>query len=363
MKNISPWSDELPNDYQKIISDFGLEKFNVNEFPNPTHLMRRGIIFAGRDLKAISDCIKQKKEYYVLSGIMTSSEKIHFGTKSVIDMISYFQRNNAQTYVCVADLEALCTRDISLEESRKRALNFHIPMYLALGLDIKKTTFYFQSENKNVMHLSYAFSSKVTLNEYRAIYGNSEPSRIMAALTQSADILFPQTIKKMPGIVPVGVDQDPHIRLTRDIVSRYKNYKFFTPSSIYNKFLPSLDGSLKMSKSNPNSSIFLPEDKNSVCKKIMRALTGGRKDVEEQKTKGGIPENCMVFELYKQHLIEDDKQLNKVYDECKTGKILCGECKKNACEFMGKFLDCLNEKFLKSKEEAANAKILKFENN
>ncbi|MGB9748408.1 MAG: tryptophan--tRNA ligase [Candidatus Woesearchaeota archaeon] len=361
MKNINPWSDELPKDYQEIINKFGFEKFNVNEFPNPNHLMRRSIIYAGRGLKIISECIKQKKDYYVLSGIMTSSEKIHFGTKSVIDMISYFQKNNAQTYVCIADLEALCTRNISLEESKKRALDFHIPIYLALGLDIKKTTFYFQSENKNVMHLSYAFSSKVTLNEYRAIYGNSEPSRIFAALTQSADILFPQTIKRMPGIIPVGVDQDPHIRLTRDIVARSKDYKFFTPSSIYNKFVPSLDGSLKMSKSNPNSAIFLPEDKNSACRKIMSALTGGRKDVEEQRKNGGIPENCMVFELYKQHLIEDDKQLSKVYDECKTGKILCGECKKNACELMGRFFDSLNEKFIKAKEEIGNAKILRFE--
>jgi len=363
MKDISPWSDELPDDYQEIIDKFGLEKFNVNEFPNPNHLMRRNIIFAGRGLKVISDCIKQKKDFYVLSGIMTSSEKIHLGTKSIIDMISYFQRQNAQTYVCIADLEALCTRNISLEESKKRALNFHIPIYLALGLDIKKTTFYFQSENKTVLHLSYAFSSKVTLNEYRAIYGNSEPSRILAALTQSADILFPQTIKKMPGIIPVGVDQDPHIRLTRDIVSRYKDYNFITPGSIYNKFMPSLDGSLKMSKSNINSAIFLPEDKNSACKKIMRALTGGRKDVEEQRKIGGVPENCMVFELYKQHLIEDDKKLNKVYEECKTGKILCGECKKNACDLMNKFLDSLNENFNKFKERIDDAKILKFKNN
>ncbi|MEM2121154.1 MAG: tryptophan--tRNA ligase [Candidatus Woesearchaeota archaeon] len=360
MKSISPWSDELPKDYQELIERFGLERFNVSDFPEPNHLMRRQIIFAGRGLKIISEAIRQRKDYYVLSGIMTSSEKIHFGTKSVIDMIAYFQKHNAQTFVCIADLEALCTRNISLEESKKRALNFHIPMYLALGLDIKKTNFYFQSENKKVMQLSYAFSSKVTLNEYRAIYGNSEPSRIMAALTQSADILFPQTIKRMPGIIPVGVDQDPHIRLTRDIVSRYKDYNFITPSSIYNKFLPSLDGSLKMSKSNLNSAIFLPEEKNSACKKIMRALTGGRKDIKEQKEKGGVPENCMVFELYKQHLIEDDEELNKVYNDCKTGKILCGECKKMACDLLNKFFDSLNDKFIKYKENIDDVRIIKF---
>jgi tryptophanyl-tRNA synthetase len=55
----------------------------------------------------------------------------------------------------------------------------------------------------------------------------------MAAVTQAGDILFPQLSKRMPGVIPVGVDQDPHIRLTRDIVSRFKKYKFISPAGFY----------------------------------------------------------------------------------------------------------------------------------
>jgi len=105
--------------------------------------MRRGIVFAGRDLKIISKCIKEKKPFYVLTGIMPTAEKLHFGTKSVIDQVKYFQKHGAETHVLIADLEAAATRGLSLEEAQKRALEIHIPCYIALGLDPKKTKFYF----------------------------------------------------------------------------------------------------------------------------------------------------------------------------------------------------------------------------
>ena len=86
-KIIDPWSSGLLEDYEKIIKDFGLEIFDARLFPNPNRIMRRGIVFAGRDLKIISDAIKNKKKFYVLSGIMPSNEKIHFGTKMVVENI------------------------------------------------------------------------------------------------------------------------------------------------------------------------------------------------------------------------------------------------------------------------------------
>ena len=85
-KIIDPWGSGLLEDYEKIVKDFGLEIFNAKLFPNPNRIMRRGVVFAGRDLKIISDAINHKKKYYVLSGIMPSYEKIHFGTKMVVEM-------------------------------------------------------------------------------------------------------------------------------------------------------------------------------------------------------------------------------------------------------------------------------------
>ena len=359
-KIIDPWGSGLIEDYEKIVKDFGLEVFDPKLFPKPNRIMRRNVVFAGRDLKIISDAIRKKKKFYVLSGIMPTNEKIHFGTKMVVENIKYFQGHGAETYILVADLEAASTRGITLNNARKMALDFHIPAYVALGLDVKKTNFYFQSENKEVMNNAYEFAKKITLNEFKAIYGNADPGRIMGAITQVADILYPQFKERMPGIIPVGVDQDPHIRLTRDIVRRMKDKKFFLPSSIYHKYTPSLDGSLKMSKSKPESCIELPEDINSVKKKIQRALSGGRDTLEEHRRLGAVIEKDMVFELMKQHLVEDDKELDKIYKAYKSGKMTSGELKEIATKKMERFMNDFNNGIEKARKHLGSLKFVKF---
>jgi len=348
---IDPWGSVLPEDYVRIIKDFGLQKFDVSKFPNPNRIMRRHVVFAGRDLTRISNAIKKKENFYVLTGLMPSAPRLHFGSKMVIEDVRYFQEQGAQAYLLVADLEAAATRGISLEEAKQRAIDFHIPAYIALGMDPKKTTFYFQSENRKVTHLAYEFAKKVTLNEFRAVYGQADPSRIMSAVLQAGDILFPQYEEgPMPGVVPVGIDQDPHMRLTRDIVKRTKErFNFVPPASIYNKYTPSLDGGLKMSKSKPESCIELPEDAAIFTKKIKRAVSGGRETLEEHRKLGGIPEKDMAFEMLKQHLIDDDKELQQIYDDYKSGEMTTGQIKEIVIDKMSKFMNDFEAKVEKAR--------------
>ncbi len=358
-KIIDPWGSTLIEDYDKLIKDFHLDKFNANLFPEPNRLMRRGAVFSGIGVKEIANAIKEKKPFYVLSGIMPSAEKIHFGNKMVVEMISYFQKQGADTYILIADLEAEATRGISLEEARKRALDFHIPAYIALGLNPKKTTFYFQSDNVQVMHAAYKYSKKVTQAQFEALYGSASPERIFAALTQVGDILYPQFKKRMPGIIPVGPDQCPHILLTRDIVNKMKREKFYPPAATFHKYTPALNGHFKMSKSMPNSMIELPEDPKKACKKIQRAVSGGRDTLEEHRKLGADVEKDMTFELMKLHLIDDDKQLEKIYNEYKSGKMTTGELKKIACEDITKFMNNLEQEIKKARKEIKKIKFVK----
>ena len=347
---IDPWGSELPADYQKLIKSFGLERFKLEDFPKPNKIMRRGVVFAGRGLDIITKAIKEKKKFYCLTGMMPSSDKIHLGNKLVIDNVKYFQDMGAETYVLIADLEAAATRGVSIEEARKRAMDYFIPAYIALGLNPGKTKFYFQSQNKSVVALAFELSNKATLNEYRAIYGQPTPSRIMGSVLQVADILYPQLKEEIPGVIPVGIDQDPHIRLARDIAKRAKDKRnFFLPSSIYHKYTPALDGSLKMSKSTGNF-IELPDTDENIKTKIMKALTGGRKTLEEQKRLGGQPEKDMVYELFKQHLIESDKEFEKRWQDNKAGKLTSKEDKEYAVELMIKFMHDFKKKFEKAKK-------------
>lgn len=347
---IDPWGAHLVEDYTKLITDFHLEHFDASLFPSPNRIMRRSVVFAGIDQKPISEAIKHKKPFYVLSGIMPTNDRIHFGNKMVIENISYFQKHGGHAYILVADLEAQATRGISLEEGRRRALDFHIPAYLALGLDPEKTTFYFQSENIEVMRHASIFAQKVNMNQLKSLYGNLEPGKIISALNQVGDILYPQFKRRMPGVIPVGIDQVPHILLARDIVSRMKSEKFHSPSAIFHKYTPALNGDVKMSKSKPESCIELPEDPVSACRKIKRAVSGGRDTLEEHRRLGAIVEKDMVFELLKQHLIEDDQELDKIYQDYKSGKLTTGEVKQIACDKITIFMKTL-EKDIKSSKK------------
>jgi tryptophanyl-tRNA synthetase len=345
-EQIDPWGDTLIEDYKQTAQHFGLEIFDEKLFPNPNRLMRRGIVFAGRDLKRISESIKTRKPFYVLSGIMPSAEKLHFGSKGVVENVKYFQEQGGETFVLVADLESAAARGVSVAEARTRAMQFHIPAYLALGLDIKKTNFYFQSENRTVTKLAFEAAQRITLNEFKGVYGNADPGRIMSAVTQIGDMIFPQEKagKPMPGIIPVGIDQEPHVRLCRDYLHKVEAQKRFTPiSSMYLKFMPSMDGALKMSKSNPKGNITLPDDPRNVEKVIKGAVTGGRKTAEEQRKLGAEIKKDMVYELLKQHLVESDHELQKIHDDYKSGKMLSGELKQIAVEKMNTFLKKFNE--------------------
>ncbi len=342
---VDPWGSELPEDYVRIVQHFGLEPFTddlLAALPRPNKLMRRKVVFCHRGLWAVAKAIREREPFYVLTGIMPSAEKLHLGTRMVIENFTYFQDvGAAEAYLLVADVEAVATRGLTLQEARRRALEFHIPAYLALGVDPDKTKFYFQSENKTVLKLMARFSGKVTMAEMEAIYGSLTPGKIVAALLDAADILYPQMRTRMPGVIPVGIDQDPHIRLARDLVKRTKSeFGFLAPASIYHKFTPGLDGSLKMSKSLPGPyKIELPEDPRELERKIWKALTGGRGSLAEQRAKGGEPERCVVFELFKQHLIEDDRELDRIYEECRSGARICGECKTYASELMAEFME------------------------
>ena len=85
--DIDPWGKALVQDYLRLIKNFGMQKFDIDEMPNPSMQMKRGIIFGGQDLKQIAEAIRKKKKFYCLTGIMPSAEKIHLGTAAVVDNV------------------------------------------------------------------------------------------------------------------------------------------------------------------------------------------------------------------------------------------------------------------------------------
>ena len=222
---IDPWASKGIKNYDEICEKFGLEKIDYTTLPEPTHLHRRGIIFAHRDLDSILNARKAGKPFGVLSGLMPSGQ-MHLGHKMVIDQARWFQDLGGDVTIAVADLEAHATRGLSLEKCRKYAVEEYISNYAGMGLNPDKTSIYFQSERAIVQKMGFTLGTKTNLSEMEAIYGFSGKTslaHVQSPLVQAGDIVHPQLEEYgglRPIVVPVGMDQDPHIRLTRGMVSK-----------------------------------------------------------------------------------------------------------------------------------------------
>jgi len=430
---IDPWSSTTYQNYARLRDEFGIDEFNdkiLKNLPKTNKLLRRGIVFGHRGYNLIIDSIKNKKPWAILTGLMPSG-KMHLGHKMVIDQLVYYQSIGAEINIAVADIEAYATRGLSMEETKYFALNEYIPNYIALGLKPKNCRIYFQSKNEDVKDLAYILSKKINWSQMQATYGfkgSSSMAHIFSPLIQNGDILHVQLKKyggNKPTLVPVGVDQDPHIRLSRDVAQSYRfynvtktkdgkigvfvkidenigellnfaekklkqmgfkklkkitkykaiyiedakeediekinvelaliepqkgGYGFFRPSATFHRFMTGLTGD-KMSSSKPESAIFLTDKPKVAKKKIMNCKTGGAVSLEEHKKHGGKPDECVVYELFLYHLIEDDNELQNIYKSCKKGKQMCGMCKKYASELMEKMLIEIQEKRKKAVNE------------
>lgn len=339
---IDPWGESTyVEDYSKLFDEFGIEPFDeeiIKRIPNPSKYMRRGIIFGHRDFQTILEAIENKQPFAVMSGIKPSG-RMHLGTTAVASEIVYFQREfGAKAFYCIADIESYADNRIPYEEATETAVD-NLADILALGLDPKNAYVWRQSQEKRVMDYAFIFGANVTTATMKAVYGEQTNFGLYnAALLQSGDICLaqhPDFGGPKPVIVPVGLDQDPHIRLVRDLSRKlHSSYGFVLPSATFHRLMRGLDGSDKMSKRNPMSYFDLGEDLESIRMKVMNALTGGRATVAEQKKLGGEPEKCMIQELCIFHFMEDDEKIIENYHNCKNGTLLCGEHKQEVVDII-----------------------------
>ncbi|MEE1157744.1 MAG: tryptophan--tRNA ligase [Methanobrevibacter sp.] len=357
---IDPWASTSV-DYDKLINQFGIEKISdiIGDIKDPQRLMKRGVVFGHREFKEINDLINKKEDFAVVTGMMPSGQ-MHIGHKMVVDQLIWYQKKGAMLSLPIADLESYAARDMSFEKGKQIAVEEYLTNWIALGLDLEKdnVNVYLQSQNKSLFDLEFKASRKTNFSQLHAIYGfdnSTNIAHVQAPLMQVADILLPQ-IEEFGGpkkvVVPVGVDQDPHIRLTRDIAHRLnEELGFIQPASTYHRFLTGLTGD-KMSSSKPNTAIYLNEEPETAAKKVKTAKTGGRESLKEQEELGGEVDKCVIYEMLVYHLIDDDKELEKIREECLEGKLRCGDCKARTAELMQKYFEDLKDKQVEASEIA-----------
>ncbi|MCX9025751.1 MAG: tryptophan--tRNA ligase [Candidatus Methanoperedens sp.] len=425
MTTLDPWGAVKIDNYSKLFDEFGISKFDdlLSRISNPHRYMRRHVIFGHRSYESVLSAMLAGKPFAAMSGFMPSG-RAHLGHKMVMEEIIWHQQQGGDAFLAIADMEAHAVRGKSWKECRELGINEYILSAIALGFEPgERGHIYFQSKSANVKDLSFELGIKANFSEMSAIYGFSGETNIahmVSAVTQSADILQPQLAEfggPKPVVIPVGADQDPHIRLTRGLAYKvnmfiveerksadkefisvrgkaapvnalseiakltggklyeehvdvfkhtleeveniarqvelkYGGYAFMPPASTYHKFMTGLQGG-KMSSSIPESYIALTEKPEDGAKKVMRAKTGGRVTLDEQKKLGGEPDKCTVYELLLYHLVEDDNELLEIYKDCVGGTRVCGNCKKHAAELMRDFLKEHQEKRELARERLA----------
>jgi tryptophanyl-tRNA synthetase len=213
---INPWSNNQTIDIGKLFLEFGIEPIApaLADLPEIPYFMRRGIVVGHRDYGQIASAIKTRSPFHILTGFMPSGHP-HLGHLMVMKEVVWHVQQGGNGYVTVADREAHAVRGTSWEKCGEFGKEYLSCLY-ALGFE---GTTYYQSKNERLKDLAFEAATKVNFSELSAIYGFSPETDLAHAesvITQVADILYPQIDRApAPTLVPVGIDQDPHIRLTR----------------------------------------------------------------------------------------------------------------------------------------------------
>jgi tryptophanyl-tRNA synthetase len=150
----------------------------------------------------------------------------HIGHKLVFDELIWHQERGGDTYGLVADLEAHAARGLTWAEIDEHARDYVVSL-LALGFDSEDGTLYRQSDNRDLQDLAFELGTEANFSELQAIYdfdGGTNVSYMQSVVTQMADILYPQLEDPKPTVIPVGPDQDPHMRLARDLAARTRYF-------------------------------------------------------------------------------------------------------------------------------------------
>jgi len=362
---VTPWEVSGDVDYKRLIKEFGIKEIEeslmkrLEKITGKLHtFLRRKIFFAHRDLNWILDEYEKGNKFFLYTGRAPSGHT-HLGhlvpwmftkwLQDKFDVELWFQFPDDEKFVFKEKL----TLDITEKYTYENMLDV-----IALGFDPKKTKFLVDTKNADLMYKeALKVAKRITFSNVKAAFGLTNESNIGSIFytaMQAVPAFLPSVLakKKIPCLIPHAVDQDPHFRLSRDVVGKLGYYK---PASIQCRFLPALQGGGKMAASVEETAVYTVDDEKTVAKKINKyAFSGGRATVEEHRKLGGQPEVDVSYQ-WLNFFEEDDKKLEKIYHDYKSGKLLTGELKSILIEKLNKMLKKHQEG-----REKAKSKIDKF---
>jgi tryptophanyl-tRNA synthetase len=236
---------------------------------------------------------------------------------------------------CIVDQHAI-TVEYDPSQLQERVFTLAC-LYLAAGVDPKRSILFVQSHVPEHTELAWYFSTIASLGQLERMtqykdkmqqFGHAELGLLAYPVLQAADILLYKA-----DAVPVGEDQSQHLELTRDLAQRF-NYHFGQvfpePRTLLTlgKRIIALDNQGKMSKSKPdNTSIFMTDPPELVWAKVRPATTD---PARKRRSDPGDPGKCPIGILHRALSSPEDQAW--VEEGCTTAGIGCIDCKKKLVE-------------------------------
>ena len=350
---------KLHESNEKLIDKFGAERVSkLKDSLRPDfYTFEKGLIYSHRDFDKFMEALKRGEKCAILSGV-NASGTLHIGHKPIFDTNLFFQKEyGLPVYIPISDDESYVAGKVESQEEALENAKKLAKELIAYGFDPKKTFFIIDQIYTDIYNLAFKLSKKVNYSEIKATYGYKAEENIglhFYPAVQSAHILFPQEKFDIENVlVPIGPDEDAHIRISRDLAKRF-GYK--APSILHSFFLPGIDGE-KMSKSK-NNAIFFSDSEKDVRMKANKAFSGGRDTIEEHRKHGGDPDKDVAI-FYLEKLFLRDEEALKIRDDYKKGKLLSGEVKKMLGDELVKFVKEFQDRLKKVKDKDIEKCILK----
>lgn len=346
-------------DYNKLVNKFGctpinnemLERFEKVTGVKPHFWLRRGIFFAHRDLDKILDDHEAGKPIYLYTGRGPSSQALHLGHAIQFHFIKWLQDVfKAYLIIQIADDEKFFFKNLTYDEVKEMG-KYNVEDIMTFGFDPVRTFIFFNREfsktepyatvvNSMMKHvravdvnLTFGFNKESNLGQMLWPIYQSVPA--FSKCFQHVFKAFEESNVRC--LIVHAIDQDPYFRLCRDFAKRMG---FLKPSSVISKFLPSLEGTGKLSSTGKVAAkiVYVTDTPKQIAKKINRhAFSGGKETAEEQREFGA---NLSVDTAYKylEYFEPDDDVLKEVTEKYSKGLLLTGEVKKMLISRIVEFL-------------------------
>jgi tryptophanyl-tRNA synthetase len=345
---VTPWEVRGKVDYERLIREFGTEPLTddllkrIAKYTGELDFqLRRKLFFSHRDLGIVLDLYEKGKKFVLYTG-RGPSGPVHIGhlvpwifTKHLQDKFGtrlYFQMTDDEKFVVDHANKLAETIELGCEN----ALDL-----IALGFKPENTFIIFDVRDIDLLYdIALEAAKRITYSTAKATFGfqdNTNLGWIFWPAVQAVPCFIHKKLtgENVPALIPAAIDQDPYWRITRDIAEKMGYCK---PAQIHCRFLPGLGEGGKMSASEPETSIFTTDPPNVVKRKVWNAFTGGKGTATEQRKTGAEPNVCSVFQYFFYLFEKDDSKLAERERKCKSGEVLCGECKKDLTDRITKFL-------------------------